>query len=119
MAAESPARITRVVLKNYKSIVHCDVELRPLTILVGPNGSGKSNFVDALRFVQEALTVGLEQAIRNRGNVSRILSAARPPNSDQFSINISFDFGTLGPAEYRLVILREPSGGFSVSRERL
>jgi predicted ATPase len=70
MADESPARITRVVLKNYTSIVSCDVELRPLTILVGPNGSGKSNFVDALRFVSEALTVGLDQAVRNRGNMS-------------------------------------------------
>jgi ABC-type lipoprotein export system ATPase subunit len=43
----TPGRITRVILKNYKSIVSCDVELQPLTILVGPNGSGKSNFLDA------------------------------------------------------------------------
>jgi predicted ATPase len=90
MADESPARITRVVLTNYKSIVHCDVELRPLTILVGPNGSGKSNFVDALRFVQEALTVGLGQAIHNRGNALHILSEARPAGSDSFEITIDF-----------------------------
>src|SRR4051812_36670428 len=90
MADESPARITRVILKNYKSIVHCDVELQPLTLLVGPNGSGKSNFLDALRFVQEALTVGLEQAIRNRGNILRILSMACPPNESSFSIDLRF-----------------------------
>ena len=35
--------ITRVALRNYKSIAACDVELAPLTILVGPNGAGKSN----------------------------------------------------------------------------
>ena len=38
--------ITRVALKNYKSIAACDVELRPLMFLVGPNGAGKSNFLD-------------------------------------------------------------------------
>ena len=40
--------ITRVVLRNFKSIGKCDVKLGPLTYLVGPNGSGKSNFMDAL-----------------------------------------------------------------------
>ena len=40
--------ITRVILKNYKSIAACDVQLQPLTFLVGRNGAGKSNFLDAL-----------------------------------------------------------------------
>jgi predicted ATPase len=39
----------RVRLENYKSIAHCDVELKDLTFLVGPNGAGKSNFIVALR----------------------------------------------------------------------
>src|SRR6266536_1431456 len=77
MSTEPPVRITRVVLKNYKSIVACDVELRPLTILVGPNGSGKSNFLDALRFVSDSLTSGLDQAISSRGGIDSILSRVR------------------------------------------
>ncbi|HEX3964390.1 MAG TPA: AAA family ATPase [Trebonia sp.] len=36
--------ISRVRIKNYKSIASCDVRLGPLTILVGPNGSGKATF---------------------------------------------------------------------------
>jgi hypothetical protein len=55
----TPARsltfITRVRLKNYKSIAWCNVRLGPLTVLVGPNGSGKSNFLDALAFLTRAL----------------------------------------------------------------
>jgi hypothetical protein len=39
-----PVFLTRVVLRNYKSIGYCDVRLNPLTYLVGANGSGKSNF---------------------------------------------------------------------------
>jgi predicted ATPase len=40
--------LTKVVLRNYKSIVACDVQLYPLMFLVGPNGAGKRNFLDAL-----------------------------------------------------------------------
>ncbi len=67
MATEGPkAMITRVVVKNYRSMVDVDVELGPLTFLVGPNGSGKSNFLDALRFLSHALNVSLENAISAR-----------------------------------------------------
>jgi predicted ATPase len=117
MADESPARITRVVLKNYKSIVSCDVELRPLTILVGPNGSGKSNFLDALRFVSEALTVGLEQAIRNRGNIERILSTARLPGEETLAIEIHFDHPVGGSGSYGFEIEATPDGASRVLRE--
>ena len=36
--------LTRVVLRNYKSIAACDVSPAQLSFLVGPNGAGKSNF---------------------------------------------------------------------------
>ncbi|MCC7370160.1 MAG: AAA family ATPase [Chloroflexi bacterium] len=112
-------RITRVRLKNYKSIVSCDVELQPLTILVGPNGSGKSNFLDALAFVSEALTLGLDQAIRNRGNLDRILSAARPPGEDSFSIELHFQLSSGELGQYRFEVVAESDGGPRVRRERL
>ena len=47
--------LTRVAIRNYKSIAACDLRPAPLSFLVGPNGSGKSNFLDALRFVADAL----------------------------------------------------------------
>ncbi len=64
--------ITRVVLKNYKSIAKCDVRLRPLMFLVGPNGSGKSNFLDALRFVSDALNTSLDHALHDRGGIQEV-----------------------------------------------
>src|ERR1022692_2746481 len=60
------SRITRVALKNYKSIAACDVPLGPLTILVGPNGAGKSNFLDAMRFCRDALRTPLDQVFAKR-----------------------------------------------------
>jgi len=66
------AFLTRVVVKNYKSIAACDVDLRPLTILVGPNGAGKSNFLDALRFVADGLRTSLDHAFRERGGIGEV-----------------------------------------------
>ena len=62
----TPPFLTRVRIKNYKSIKACDVELGSLTFLVGPNGSGKSNFLDALRFVADALRDSPEKALNDR-----------------------------------------------------
>lgn len=82
--------ISRVRLKNYKSIAYCDVRLgpRPLTILVGPNGSGKSNFLDALDFLARALTTTPAEAIDERGGLGEIMRRV-PEQADSFSIGIS------------------------------
>jgi len=64
--------LTRVVLRNYKSIATCDVRLHPLVFLVGPNGAGKSNFLDALRFVTDALRTSLDHALRDRGGIKEV-----------------------------------------------
>ena len=51
-----PPFISRIIIKNYKSIARCDVRLGALQFLVGRNGSGKSNFLDALAFVRDLFT---------------------------------------------------------------
>ena len=64
--------LTRVTLRNYKSIVSCDLDVGSLAILVGPNGTGKSNFLDALRFVADALRGSLAGAVEERGGFGEI-----------------------------------------------
>lgn len=81
--------IERVVLRNYKSIAACDVRLGPLTFLVGANGSGKSNFLDALRFIPDALRNGFPHALRERGGVIGVLP--RPiRSSTRFGMRVDF-----------------------------
>jgi predicted ATPase len=81
--------VTRVGLTNYKSIANCDVSLRPLTFLVGPNGAGKSNFLDALRFVTDALRTSLDHALRGRGGIKEVRrrSGGHPTH---FSLRLEF-----------------------------
>ncbi len=85
----SPAFLTRVVLRNYKSIANCDVRLGPLTYLVGANGSGKSNFIDALHLVRDALTGSLDNALNERGGLSEVRrrSSGHPTH---FGIRLEF-----------------------------
>ena len=77
--------ITRVRLKNYKSIAECDVRLGPLTVFVGPNGSGKSNFLDALSFLARTLATTPAEAIDERGGLGEILRRV-PEQTESFSI---------------------------------
>ena len=107
--------LTRVVLRNYKSIAACDVSPAQLTFLVGPNGSGKSNFLDALRFVADAVRFSLDHALRDRGGIGEVRrrSGGHP---NHFGIGIK-----LGLAEsavsYAFTVGAKPRGGYEVQRE--
>jgi predicted ATPase len=105
--------ITRVRLRNYKSIESCDVELGPLTLLVGPNGSGKSNFLDALQFVADALNTNLENAVQERGGMSSLTYL----DSESFSIELDFTLDGVS-GSYGFTVIRGPRGLFDVYAER-
>jgi len=81
--------LNRVVLRNYKSIGACDVQLGPLTYLVGANGSGKSNFLDALHLVRDAMIGSLDNALNERGGLPEVRrrSSGHP---NHFGIRLEF-----------------------------
>lgn len=71
--------ISRVRIENYKSIGECDVALGPFTVLLGLNAAGKSNFLDALRFVRDAVFDGFNRAARARGGLHEVLRRTPEP----------------------------------------
>ena len=77
-------RITSVYLENWRNFQRVDVKLRRRAFLIGPNASGKSNFLDAFRFLQDVAAIGggFQDALRQRGGVSRVrcLAARRNPH---------------------------------------
>ncbi len=108
--------LTRVVLRNYKSIALCDVRLGPLTYLVGPNGSGKSNFLDALHLVRDSLTGSLDNALSERGGLSEVRrrSSGHP---NHFGIRLEFRLldGKTGHYAFNVGALK--GGGYEVQTE--
>jgi predicted ATPase len=112
----SSTLLTRVALKNYKSLAACNVELGPLSFLVGPNGAGKSNFLDALRFVTDSLRTSLEHALRDRGGINEVRrrSGGHP---NHFGLRLWFSLPSGQVGHYAFRIGARPQGGFEVQDE--
>ena len=69
-----PANITRVHIKNFKSIVDLSLDLAPINVFIGENGSGKSNILEALAFAAAAAAAKLD----NEFLVSRGIRVTEP-----------------------------------------
>ena len=110
-----PRLVTRIALRNYKSIAACDVRLAPLCFLVGPNGSGKSNFLDALRFVAEALRFSLDHALRYRGGIQEVRRrSGGHPNHFGIRVDLQLPRAT---GWYAFRVAAKPGASYSVQRE--
>ena len=110
--------LRRFVIEHYRSIESCNVELGPVTILVGPNGSGKSNFLDAIRFVSDALRTNLAQAIRDRGGMKEIRRRG-VGDPDTFAIRLEFNLADGRSGHYAFCLRVRGEVGFEVYREQL
>jgi predicted ATPase len=113
---ERPVFLSRVVLRNYRSIEVCDVQLGAVTFLVGANGSGKSNFLDALRLVTDSLNTSLDHALRDRGGISEVRrrSSGHPTH---FAIRLEFSLEEGVAGFYAFEIGAKPRGEFVVKKE--
>lgn len=116
--ADGAGFLRELKIRNYKSISKCAVTFRPVTLLVGRNGSGKSNFLDALRFVTDALESSVDHAIRQRGGIDNVRrrSTGHPRN---FAIELLVTPKPGQTARYGFEIAARPNGGFAVKREEL
>ena len=112
----NPVFLTRVILRNYKSVGDCDVRLQPLTFLVGPNGSGKSNFLDALHLVRDALAGSLDNALNERGGLSEVRrrSSGHPTH---FGIRLEFVLRSGQQGHYAFNIGALSGRGYEVQTE--
>lgn len=108
--------INRVILRNYKSIEACDIQLSPLSFLVGQNGTGKSNFLDALRLVAEALRTSLDHTLRDRGGISEVRrrSGGHPTH---FGIRLEFRLSDGRTGHYAFTIGAKTKGAYLVQEE--
>jgi predicted ATPase len=74
---DSQNLLLRLVLRGYKSIAECNVELGMLNILIGANGAGKSNFISFFRLIKNILDRQLQLAIGSAGGPDALLHFGR------------------------------------------
>ena len=106
-------RLTRLRVKNFRSIADIDIPLSPLTVLVGPNGSGKSNVVDALRFVRDVFARGLDQAVMDREGMGVIQRWGT--EGIEIGITVELDEVKEYKHENRVISRAEPASKFEYS----
>ncbi|MCL1471071.1 AAA family ATPase [Argonema antarcticum] len=61
-------QLTRLQIKNFRSLADVDIATDSLNILFGPNGSGKSTFLDTIWFVRDCAINGVETASSERSH---------------------------------------------------
>jgi len=104
--------LTRVRLRNFRSIADADVCLGKLLLLVGPNGSGKSNFLDALGLTSDSLQTSIEQALRSRGGGAEV----QRRGAIGFAVDLEFKGGGY-TGKYGFNVDATRMQGFRVTRE--
>ena len=60
--------LTRLQVKNFRSLADVSVDVHPINVLFGPNGSGKSTLLEAIRLVKDCVSRDVDEAARTRNN---------------------------------------------------
>ncbi|BAZ00466.1 hypothetical protein NIES37_44580 [Tolypothrix tenuis PCC 7101] len=85
--------LSRLVVKGFKSIAHCDVTLTRLNVLIGSNGAGKSNFIGFFRMMQQMLDGHLQVFVSRQGGPDAVLHFGRKTTEH---LHIELYFGNNG-----------------------
>jgi predicted ATPase len=110
-------RIRQIQIRNYKSLGQVVVDLAPFTALVGANGAGKSNFVDALTFARDCVSLSLDSALSSHRGLS-IVSRWQDLDSAELGFRFLIDLPGEKMADYGFEIALGREKPLRVMRER-
>jgi predicted ATPase len=81
MNVQKQVQLNRIVIKGFKSIKECELELSNLNVLIGSNGAGKSNFTSILELLQSIARGELSLYAAKRGASSLFFNGAKVTDS--------------------------------------
>lgn len=90
--------IKKIRVTNFKSFHEMDIDLGQFTVLIGANASGKSNFVNALRFLRDIESFGLDNAVSLQGGIEYLRNLSVGADQD-----ITFEI-TVGAAPRKMIL---------------
>lgn len=105
-------QLSRIILRGFKSIAECDIQLSQLNILIGCNGAGKSNFIGFFCMVQQILDQKLQLFVSRQGGPDTILHFGRKTTTE-LEIKLYFGnngyFATLEPTQDNRLMFSQES----------
>ena len=118
---KSDQQLSRIVLKGFKSIAKCDLEISKLNILIGANGAGKSNFIGFFLMVQQLLEQNLQVFVSRQGGPDALLHFGRK-TTEQLEFQVYFGnngyFATLEPTQDNRLMFAKESFWWNMGGER-
>lgn len=110
--------IKRLSVSNYRSLgENVTIELGRFTALVGPNGSGKSSILDALRFLADAMHLGLLGAVNARLNQTGPVLRWGGGHPRRLRIHLELDLAPGSQALYSLELLVGEDADYRIASE--
>lgn len=83
--------VSKVSIKNFKSIKELNLPLNNINILIGANGAGKSNFIQFFNLLNNIFAQNLQNYIAKNGGADSFIHFGRK-NSEFLSGDISFGY---------------------------
>jgi len=117
--------LTKIRVKNFKSLKDVSIELGRRNVLVGANMAGKSNVIDLFRFIYDmafaaAGNWALPNAVSARGGFGELLWKGGTEQVISVALSgTASDDGTEWPWHYEITIQGDVRGNFRVAQERL
>jgi predicted ATPase len=82
-------QLSRIVVRGFKSINECELELHNINVLIGSNGAGKSNFISIFELLHKIQEKSLANYAQNKGATSLLYNGAKV--TDSFSVEFYFN----------------------------
>lgn len=112
--------LQKLTLRNFRSIRSETVTFANPLFLVGRNGSGKSNFVRALSFLSECMSIPLPSVVEGRGGLGRVGYLETPLDAPYISLRADFrrNEGRAFYGFYAFQLRITPDRRYEVTREQ-
>lgn len=117
----NPHPLSRIVLRGFKSIRECDLQLKELNVLIGPNGAGKSNFIGFFRLIQQMLEGNLQRHVGKHGGPDALLHFGRKKteklSAELYFGNNGYTF-TLEPTQDNRMMFADENLGWTLGGDQ-